>query len=151
MEAWIEYEKAVACVVRQGLHQPELLVFRHPSGNVQVPKGTLEFGEAPEVAVLRELQEESGISALRRASKIAELLIPKVENASPTSRQRVHRWHVFRLEPAIVLPERWQHRATGSQEEEGLTFDFFWIPLADAGQVVQADFVEVCRLLLSHA
>ena len=51
--------KACACLVDA---RGRLLVFRHPGdGNTQLPKGTIEPGESPEVAVRRELLEESGI------------------------------------------------------------------------------------------
>ena len=49
-----------ACpVVLQG---SKLLVFRHPSAGIQLVKGTIESGEGPEAAALRELREESGIA-----------------------------------------------------------------------------------------
>ena len=51
--------KACACLVDAN---GRLLVFHHPEDKgMQLPKGTIEHGEAPEDAVRRELQEESGI------------------------------------------------------------------------------------------
>ncbi len=44
-----------------------LLVFRHtrsPEADIQVPGGTVEAGEAPEAAALREAREESGLAVL---------------------------------------------------------------------------------------
>src|SRR5215467_1477521 len=38
-----------------------ILVFRHPHAGIQLVKGTIEAGETPEHAALRELEEESGI------------------------------------------------------------------------------------------
>jgi 8-oxo-dGTP pyrophosphatase MutT (NUDIX family) len=40
----------------------KVMVFRHPSGGVQFVKGTIESGERPADAALRELREESGIT-----------------------------------------------------------------------------------------
>ena len=43
--------KACACLVDA---QGRLLVFRHPEdGNMQLPKGTIEPGESPEIAAAR--------------------------------------------------------------------------------------------------
>lgn len=39
-----------------------LLVFEHPSGGIQVPAGSVEPGEDPAAAVLREVHEESGLT-----------------------------------------------------------------------------------------
>ncbi len=44
-----------------------LLVFRHTQSveaGIQVPGGTVEPGESPEAAALREAQEESGLADL---------------------------------------------------------------------------------------
>lgn len=49
-------QKVVACLVRSIDRERELLVFRHPSGIVQIPKGTLEEGESPHEAVLGSCQ-----------------------------------------------------------------------------------------------
>ena len=46
----------------------ELLVFRHryfPEAGLQVPAGTVEEGESPHDAVLREAYEESGLQQVR--------------------------------------------------------------------------------------
>lgn len=69
-------EKVVALIVREAPHAREgshvldapagheVLLFRHPTAGVQVPAGTMEEGEEPEAAALREGQEESGLSSL---------------------------------------------------------------------------------------
>jgi len=46
-------------------HQQKLLVFSHPydpASGIQVPAGTIEEGEAPEKAALREAFEETGLT-----------------------------------------------------------------------------------------
>ena len=54
-------------ITREGAAGRELLVFRHdnPAAGVQVPAGTVDPGEPPDRAVLREAWEESGLAALR--------------------------------------------------------------------------------------
>ena len=53
----------------------QLVVFRHidfPEEGVQVPGGTLDDGELPHVAVMREASEETGLEGLRLASYLGE-------------------------------------------------------------------------------
>ncbi|MGC4108070.1 MAG: NUDIX domain-containing protein [Thermomicrobiales bacterium] len=56
--------KAFAYIVHRGrivlLHHPD-----HPEAGIQVPAGTMEDGETPEDAVLREAFEETGLVGLR--------------------------------------------------------------------------------------
>src|SRR6187549_737077 len=56
--------KVTAFITRPGPQETELLVFQHPQAGVQLPAGTVEPGEAPEDAVLREVEEETGLSAV---------------------------------------------------------------------------------------
>ena len=55
--------KVAAVVLRAST--PDLLVFAHPSEDggvsLQLPAGTVEDGETPEAAALRELLEETGV------------------------------------------------------------------------------------------
>ena len=62
-------EKVLAYVTRGD----ELLVFRHrdfPDAGLQVPAGTVQDGESPDVAVLRELREESGLTDAAIVSRL---------------------------------------------------------------------------------
>ncbi len=57
--------KALAYITREKSGQLELLIFEHvdfPEAGLQVPAGTIDHGESPEVAVLREVLEESGLT-----------------------------------------------------------------------------------------
>ncbi len=63
-------EKVTAFVTRPGPIGPELLLFAHLYAGNQIPAGTVEEGEAPEQAVLREVAEETGLSALRLQAQI---------------------------------------------------------------------------------
>lgn len=50
-----------------------LLVFVHrhsPEAGLQVPAGTIRDGEAPEVAVIREAAEETGVPDLRIRARL---------------------------------------------------------------------------------
>ena len=49
-------------------HNNRLLIFSHPlepEAGLQVPAGTMNDGETPEHAVLREAAEETGLESLR--------------------------------------------------------------------------------------
>ncbi|MEU9336629.1 NUDIX domain-containing protein [Streptomyces sp. NPDC048290] len=65
--------RVAAYVVRQRV-VPELLVFDHvdmPEAGTQVPTGGVRAGEGLEMAVLREVAEESGLPAVRVVRRIA--------------------------------------------------------------------------------
>jgi 8-oxo-dGTP pyrophosphatase MutT (NUDIX family) len=70
-------DKVTAFVTRGSGAAAELLLLRHPVAGVQLPAGTVDLGENPEAAVLRELREEAGLSAV-----IADYL-GKVEGETP--------------------------------------------------------------------
>jgi 8-oxo-dGTP pyrophosphatase MutT (NUDIX family) len=113
--------KACACLVDA---RGRLLVFHHPEDrDMQLPKGTIEPGEAPEDAVRRELLEESGI---RHTGELVSL--------GTMDRNYQHRsqlWYLFLMRAQAVLPETFEHVAMGSPEEDGLVFSFRWLT-ADA-------------------
>ena len=117
--------KACACLVDA---QGRLLVFQHPEDQVmQLPKGTVEPGEAPEAAVRRELLEESGIHytgdllALGTMDRDCEAGVEGNQHRHPQL------WHLFLMRSQAALPEFFEHVAIGSPEEEGLVFRFSWL------------------------
>jgi len=57
-------EKVTAFIIRETKDGHDLLLFRHPSAGVQIPAGTVEDGETPKEAVLREAAEETGLAEL---------------------------------------------------------------------------------------
>ena len=57
-------EKVTAFIMRFTAAGPQLLLFEHPTASIQIPAGTMEVGEMPKTAVLREAQEETGLSGL---------------------------------------------------------------------------------------
>ena len=58
-------EKVTAFILRQRPGGPNLLLFEHPSAGIQIPAGTVEDGEDPQIAAVREAGEESGLSDLK--------------------------------------------------------------------------------------
>ncbi|PLC06986.1 NUDIX hydrolase [Variovorax sp. RO1] len=121
--------KACACLVDA---RGRLLVFRHPEdGNMQLPKGTIEPGESPEAAVRRELLEESGLVFAGRLESLGTLERECEAGVEGNTHRHPQRWHIFLMRDPRDLPETFEHMATGSPEEEGLVFSFYWLE-ADA-------------------
>ncbi len=72
-------EKVTAFITRPSEKGHDLLLFLHPNAGVQIPAGTVEEGETPEAAVLREAVEETGLAPLtiRRLLGCTERLLPE--------------------------------------------------------------------------
>jgi len=121
--------KACACLVDA---QGRLLVFHHPEDRgMQLPKGTVEPGEPPEVAVRRELLEESGIDyqgALQPLGTVDRYCEAGVEG---NKHRHPQLWHLFLMRAEAPLPETFDHVAMGSPEEDGLVFSFSWLAQGD--------------------
>jgi len=125
--------KACACVWRGPSDTPEVLVFAHPSAGHQFVKGTIEAGEDPALAVLRELEEEAGLSLSEPGPLLGTLHHLAHGRPFETGPLEHQLWHLFLLPAPPDLPASWEHCAVGSAEEEGLIFSCFWQPLlADA-------------------
>ena len=108
--------KACPVVLRETAAAKELLVFEHPLAGIQLVKGTIEPGELPERAALRELCEESGIAL---ASSVRTL-------GAWSSGHRDQVWSFWVCQPHTPPPENWVHRTA---DDGGHLFRFFWHPL----------------------
>jgi 8-oxo-dGTP pyrophosphatase MutT (NUDIX family) len=104
-----------------------LLVFRHPlepSAGIQVPAGTVEPGEEPDSAVLREAWEETGLAGLRLAEFLGER--EYVHYSLP----EVHQRYFYHLECEGDPPDTWQHWEQNASDGSGdHLFELFWVPL----------------------
>ncbi len=112
-----------------------MLVFRHahhPEAGLQVPAGTVEEYEKDhlEVALEREIQEESGLTGLQLISQLA------TERVYSDYMQEWQERHFFHLEASDNLTEQWLHIVSGSGDDEGLHFIFFWVSLVEAAEML---------------
>lgn len=74
----------------------KLLVFSHPDfpeAGIQVPAGTIEPGETPEVAALREAFEETGLTRLMLVTALGE----QVRDVTPFGKNELHHRYFFHL------------------------------------------------------
>ena len=113
--------KAFGYVTREQNGRRQALIFRHPEaeGGYQVPKGTIEPGETPEQAVLREVAEESGLTQL---TLVSELAVDQRTFDDGIQEQR----HFFHLR-AEQVPDEWDHTVYGAGEDNGMVFHYLWI------------------------
>ncbi|MEJ8845777.1 NUDIX domain-containing protein [Variovorax rhizosphaerae] len=122
--------KACACLVDA---HGRLLVFDHPAdGGMQLPKGTVEPGEHPEDAVRRELLEESGIDYTGALEDLGTMDRHCEAGVEGSKRRHPQLWHLYLMRSSAPLPERFEHVAMGSPEEDGLVFRFRWLAAQDS-------------------
>ena len=140
--------KAIAYVTRQSAAGGrELLVFEHrdyPEAGLQVPAGTVDAGETPEEAVLREVEEESGLIGCRIMSKLAAYDWPNPETGKMNER------HVFHLSAPPYTEEAWTWVETDGgkvPELEGYVFLFRWVSLGGSVDLAgeQGDYLHLVR------
>lgn len=127
-------------VVAYVIHEQRLLVFTHDDvpievAGVQVPAGSIEPGEEPGSAAVREVREETGL----RAHVVRSLGVERYD-VRP-SKTQVHERHFFELQLLDEqAPERW-----GAGEDDPSDggapqrWTCYWIPLRDA-HVLAAGF-----------
>lgn len=105
--------KACPVLLRRRGAVLEVLAFEHPEAGCQLVKGTIEPGESPRAAALRELREESGID---RATVEADLGSWDAEFDNQI-------WSFHRCATPGLLPDQWVHHAA---DDGGHDFRFFW-------------------------
>lgn len=106
----------VCPVVIRGQDAFEVLAFVHPLAGFQLVKGTIEPSENSRDAALRELREESGLSASQTSADLGTWV----------SGYESQIW-AFHLCDIGGLPDSWTFRTT---DDGGHDFKFFWHPLS---------------------
>jgi len=134
--------KATAVVLRESRSGKEVLVFDHPldEGGVmlQLPAGTVEIGEEPETAAIRELFEETGVQA-------STPILAAVQDEVFEGVSRI-RW-VYLLQAPTDLPDEW-----ASTCDCGTPLRCHWLPLDQAVVVEhQQPWIEAAKEFLAAA
>ena len=119
-----------------------LLVFRHvdfPEAGIQVPGGTMEDGEDPLEAVLREAYEETGLDKLQVASYLGsdEWILAGEKG----EKERIQR-HFYHLNCHPNAPDRWLHEELNPSDGSPapITFEFYWLPVESAAHLLPPYF-----------
>ncbi|MBK7892702.1 MAG: NUDIX domain-containing protein [Bdellovibrionales bacterium] len=129
-------EKVLAYITRIHPTGMELLVFDHvgmPEAGIQVPAGTVDPGETPSAAVLREVEEETGLSLKTQGCHLGRFDWYRVD------RDELHFRNVFHFELTEPIADEWQHVVSGSGEDHQLNFKFYWLPIDKASQTLAVE------------
>ncbi|EQC43740.1 cupin domain-containing protein [Bacteriovorax sp. Seq25_V] len=121
----ISKEKVLAYIFREVNGLLEVLVFDHPGVsevNPQVPSGTIDENEKPSFAVLREIEEESGL-----VFEAMDIHLGVFEHDA-SYKGETHQRHVFSL-VTNGLPDSWTHQVKSLDEDNGEIFNYYWLPL----------------------
>ena len=125
-------KKVLAYIIRDIHHIQELLVFRqrdYPLAGIQVPAGTVNEGESLEQAVLREVEEESGLTDL---TVLEEVAIEEYLHEQKRQLQNRHFFHL-KLPDQAQVKDTWEFTVSSGTNDSGLVFIFYWLPLDQAG------------------
>lgn len=117
-------QKALAYIYRSTPRGDEVLVFDHEEKygneiNPQVPAGTIEEGESPKDAVLREVFEESGLEFAGPTSFLGEFAFKDIKR------------YVFTFK-SKGLPDNWDHLVKGTGTDKGMIFSYYWVSIEEA-------------------
>ena len=117
-------------------HGDRLLIFSHldfPEAGLQVPGGTMEEGEDPADAVMREAFEETGLTNLRLNAFLGEY------NDALHESCEIQRRRFYHLICDDEPPERWQHFEMNPSDGSPapIRFEFFWVPVSDGASTLE--------------
>jgi ADP-ribose pyrophosphatase YjhB (NUDIX family) len=128
--------RVVVYVVRNGR---ELLVLDGPSGT-GVPGGAVEAGEALEDAAVREVEEETGLTAtiVRQLGVTGE-----PGSFEPDFR---HESHYFEAVAGAETADEWEHVVTGVGRERGTRVTCRFVPLSAELALVGGRGAFLCEL-----
>lgn len=140
-----QVEKAFAYIT----HRRRLLVFEHvdfPQAGVQIPAGTVEPGELPMAAAIREAREETGMTELSSP----EFLGTRDFDARRFGKSEIHRRHFFHFRAQNNVAERWTHyeRDASDRSHDAIALALYWLPLDGAEAYLIAEHGAMLPALL---
>lgn len=132
----------------------DLLVFDHvgfPEAGTQIPGGTIEPGETPEAAALREAREETGLESLAVQSLIARETVDLTPFGKP---ETINGWF-YHLQYDGECKNRWRHReqTPGDGSAKPILFELYWISLQEMITLngVDGRYVDLIREVLTKS
>jgi len=112
------------CYITSG---EQLLLFRQPdlpAQGVQVPGGSVEPGEAPAAAALREAREETGLSGLQLRDYLGSARYELKVDVGPP-----HLRHFFHLSFEGQALTTWSNPGSRRADGSVVRFELWWEPL----------------------
>jgi len=103
----------------------ELLVFEH-AGTMQLPAGRVDHDETLEEGLLREVEEETGLTGVEIVRELADAA--EFERLYGPGR---HESHAFHLVANAKTPDLWTHQVTGTGMDAVLAYPCRWVSLDD--------------------
>ncbi|MHB0801053.1 NUDIX domain-containing protein [Bacillus thuringiensis] len=137
------YKKKVhAYITREKEGVMQLLVFKHRDiheAGIQVPGGMVDEGETLEAAILREVQEESGLRHLCIERFLADYIIHVKE------KQEYEKRHFFHVTLLTDVKDTWEHIVSAGEKDEGLAFSYEWVNIAKCPELAgkQGEFLHL--------
>ena len=113
--------KRVVAYITRGA---ELLVFEH-GGTTQVPAGRIDAHESLEEGLVREIEEETGLTDVRVVGELADA----EEFARIFGPAVAHESHAFHAVTDAATPAAWQHAITGTGMDAGMIYPCRWVRL----------------------
>jgi ADP-ribose pyrophosphatase YjhB (NUDIX family) len=116
----------VAAYVIRSTPRPELLIFEHagvPEAGQQVPAGGVNSNENLAQAVLREVNEETGLADVTIVRVLTTEDKPHPETGQP------RRTTYFHLGAPANAPNDWTHHVMGTGSDAGMVFTCCFHPL----------------------
>ncbi|MFJ8119874.1 NUDIX hydrolase [Bacillus mycoides] len=141
------YKKKVhAYVTREKEGIIQLLVFKHrdiPEAGVRVPGGIADEGETLEAALLRKVQEESGLRHLYIERFLADYIIYVKE------KKEYQKCHFFHISLLTDVKDTWEHIVSAGEEDQGSVFHYEWIDVAKCPELAdkQGVFLHLLEVL----
>ena len=103
----------------------KLLVFEH-AGFLQVPAGRIDHDETLEEGLVREVEEETGVTGLRVVGELAD-----ADEVARLYGVHEHRSWAFHAVVDDEGPDAWEHAVTGTGMDAGMVFPCRWVPLEE--------------------